>query len=468
MNKSFWLLAALLFITNASCGDGGNEGECDLAEPDCAEGLVCEAVQGGNPHCFAPLVVRGVVLDAVDEAPIRGALVQAVDASGIASGSSDETGEDGRFALTVPAIRDAEGTPLEGSYMLRAQAAGYQPFPTAIRPALPLAAPSAQEIDGEWVIETAITTVLLLPLPGDTSDLGSISGRVLAARPGGILIVAQGQGSGHIGFSDAGGDYTIFNVPAGSYGVHGYAGEVQLDPADVSLAAGEDKTGVDLAEASRPVSTVAGNVQIVNAPGGSKTSVVLAVESTFVEDAALGQVPPGLRAGEVNGEFIIEGVPDGRYVVLAAFENDGLVRDPDQTIGGTRIVHIEVPDPQTANTVTLPEGFKVTEALAVIRPGADGPEAVSTQTPVFEWADDSSEDGYEIHVFDAFGEEIWSDEIGDVSGTETVEHRYGGPTLEEGMYYQFHAISFRERTGERTAISATEDLLGVFTYQNNP
>jgi hypothetical protein len=36
------------------------------------------------------------------------------------------------------------------------------------------------------------------------------------------------------------------------------------------------------------------------------------------------------------------GVPDGKYVALAAFENDGLVRDPDTSIGGTQIVHLTV------------------------------------------------------------------------------------------------------------------------------
>ena len=194
------------------------------------------------------------------------------------------------------------------------------------------------------------------------------------------------------------------------------------------------------------------------------TSVVLAVESTFVEAAGRGTVPPGLRVGNVLTDFNIEGVPDGRYVVLAAFENDGLVRDPDQTIGGTQIVRIEVPDPGTGNVIELPEGFKVTGALAVVSPGADGPEEIFTTTPTLEWEDDSSEEGYELRVFDAFGNEIWSEEIGPVSGSATVAHTYAGPTLEPGMFYQFRATSFREKLGDRTPISTTEDLKGVFQY----
>ena len=83
---------------------------------------------------------------------------------------------------------------------------------------------------------------------------------------------------------------------------------------------------------------------------------------------------------------------------------------------------------------------------------------------MLEWEDDSSEDGYEIRVFDSFGEEIWSAEIGSISGAETVTHTYAGPPLEIGMFYQFRATSFRERNGPRTAISTTEDLKGVFFY----
>lgn len=451
-----------LVLLAAACG-GGNQGECDPAAPDCGAGLACEAVQGGHARCFAPLVIAGQVQDAGDGSPIGGALVQAVDANGAATGTSDRSASDGGFSVSVPATRDGDGNPVAGSYSLRAQASGYQPFPTAIRPALPLDATGAQgNADDGWTIESALTTIMLLPLPGGSSGLGSISGTIYADQPGGVLVVAAGGTHGYSGYSDAAGDYTIFNVPAGDYTVQGYRVGLQLQNAALTLAAGENKTGVDLDQSSAALSSVSGNVQIVNAPGGSQTSVVLAVESTFIEDAARGEVPPGLRVGGVTTDFTIDGVPDGRYVVLAAFENDGLVRDPDQTIGGTKIVHIVVPDPVDGNSVVLPEGFKVTEALAVIAPGADGPEPVTGQTPVFNFANDTSEDGYEIHVFDAFGTEIWSTEIG--PSASPLEVGYAGPALDPGMYYQFRALSFRDKSGPRTAISATEDLKGVFWY----
>jgi len=157
-------------------------------------------------------------------------------------------------------------------------------------------------------------------------------------------------------------------------------------------------------------------------------------------------------------------VPDGRYVVLAAFENDNLVRDPDLAISGTDVVHITVPDSVLGNMITFSEGFKVTEALNIVRPGADQPEQVSTPTPTFEWEDDSSEDGYILRVFDSFGNEVGSVELPNVTGSATVTHTYAGPALEAGMFYQFRVTSFRDTNDGRSAISQSEDLKGVFYY----
>jgi len=208
---------------------------------------------------------------------------------------------------------------------------------------------------------------------------------------------------------------------------------------------------------------VAGNVQIVNAPGGAMTSVILVVESTFDDLLARGEMPPGLRAPSppedpnVSGDYSITGVPAGRYVLLASFENDDLVRDPDTSIGGTQIQHIDVASGQTVSA----EGFKVTEALGLTSPGSDAPEMV-TEAPLLRWEDDSSEDAYDVEVFDALGQLVWSEEIDGVSGDDP-SLLYGGP-LESGMYYQFRVTSMKDGI----PISRTEDLRGVFWMEPKP
>jgi hypothetical protein len=142
--------------------------------------------------------------------------------------------------------------------------------------------------------------------------------------------------------------------------------------------------------------------------------------------------------------------------VLAAFENDFLVRDPDEAIGGTAIVRISV----AGQNLTISEGFKVTGALDVVSPDK---EQVVSGTPDLVWVDDSGEDHYEIVVFDAFGTLIWEDlAIPGVSGSANVTVPYAGPPLTSGVLYQFRATAIKQGG---TAIARTEDLRGTFLYQ---
>jgi hypothetical protein len=154
---------------------------CDRSNPDCAEGLVCEAVLDGRAICAHPVNITGYVLDLADDAAIAGARVQAVDPNGAAVGTSAITAEDGSYTLQVPAVRNLDGTPVEGQYTLRSQAQSFQEFPTALRPALPLEVDIAvASPESGWTIESPQTTMKLIGLPGDTSTLGSIAGTVRA------------------------------------------------------------------------------------------------------------------------------------------------------------------------------------------------------------------------------------------------------------------------------------------------
>jgi hypothetical protein len=359
-------------------------------------------------------------------------------------------------------------------------ASAYQPFPTYPRTALPIDLADAQEVEepappagmtGDapapkvkvLVVEDAATDVALIALPGNVSGLGIIEGMVDASDPGGVLVVAeQGGRSVSSAVSDAAGAFTLFNVPPGSTVVAGYRAGLNITPQTVTA-----KTlvqNVVLHAVTTGLGTVSGSVEIVNAPGGSVTTVILAVDSTFDPAAARGEVPAGLRAAQVTGAFSIVAVPPGTYVVLAAFENDNLVRDPDQSIGGTALVRVTVPD--TGGAQSLAQSFKVTEALAVVSPGRDQIDKVSG-TPTFTWADDSSEDGYEFRIFDSLGQKVFEDlNVPRVTGSANVTYTPEGLTLKAGTFYQFRVLSYKTgRHGSaRTYLSATEDLRGVFIY----
>jgi len=429
--------------------------------------LACEETSDNSYRCYEELVLRGRVEDASNGEPIKGARLMAVDEEGSPVTDVAESDADGRYELTVPAARAADGAPASAKFTLRAAAQDFQAFPDGPRVALPIDARNAKKADGRFVIENALTTVDLIPLPA--GDRSAIKGTVVAlashanAPIGGLLVVASGASGASSGISDKSGEFEIFNVPSGGYELKAYGAGIQVESKSVTVAA-TPLDGVDLHEVEAATTSVSGSVQIVNAPGGTLTSVILVVEDTFDPNAARGEAPRGLRspkagAPDVSGGFVIAGVPAGRYVVLAAYENDGLVRDPDTAISGTDIVHIEVTAGELSKT--LDQSFKVTAALGTLGPGADAPEAV-TAKPDLVWQDDSSEDGYDLRVFDALGNEVWKSlGLPAVKGNSNVVVPYEGP-LDPGMYYQFRVTSWRDSKGTQTPISTSEDLRGVF------
>jgi hypothetical protein len=458
----FELVCATLALAAAACGgdsatttgagaggEGGATG-CSVADQTgCKDGQACELVQGGKPACFTPVSVKGRVYDAVTMNGIAGARVVARDVNEAAVSTVAITKADGTYSLDVPAVRDASGKPISYQVTLRADAEAYLTFPEPPRVALPFDLDAAS--GDPPVVKSVATDVALLPL-ADASTLGSISGTVTTDHPGGTLVVAGGA----TGVADVQGAFAVFNVPAGAgVEVDGYLQGVNFTPASVAVTANHETTGVTLNSAGAATSAVSGSISIVNGNGNSVTSVVLAVEATFNETAAHGEVPVGLRAENVTSGFTITGVPDGKYVVLAAFEDDGLVRDPDTSIGGTSIAHITVPG-------AAAQQFKVTGAIDVVSPGADGIDTV-TSNPTFTFARDPSADHYEVQVFDALGNQTWDDpSVPAAHGSAPIAVAYAGPALQHGMIYQFRATSF---SNAGVPISQTEDLRGVFLFQ---
>ena len=418
--------------------------------------VVCEEVPGGNSGCFAPVHVKGSVFDLASKAPIADARVVARNANNAADSNIAVTDAAGNYDLRVPTPRSADGKPLTKAVTLRADASGYVTFPLAPRVAIPI----QLELAGGSppTVDTSATDIAMLALQS-TSGLGTITGKVLGDNPRGTLVVAGGAaatGGAVSGVADGDGSYVVFNVPAGSVTVRGFKAGLQLRSRTANVQAAATTPGIDLDSLGASTAVVSGKIEIVNPGAGNDTSVILAVAETFDADVARGEAPPGLRVGAVDGSFSILGVPDGEYVVLAAFENDFLVRDPDTAIGGTDIVRIAV----AGASMNLEEGFKVTGSLDVI--GPDREERVSG-LPTLRWDDDSGEDHYEIAVFDAFGNKLWEDlAIPGVSGNKAVEVPYAGPPLTSGVLYQFRATAIKQGG---TPTSRTEDLRGVFLYE---
>ena len=452
MSIQFTAVLAVLVV-----GCGGNDACDPVANTGCNDTQACEVVQGGSPTCEAAVVVVGRVFDLDTNAGIGGARIVAVDANGAAVGFVATSAADGSYTLPIPTARTSGGAAAESfTLTLRSDANGYVTFPAGIRPALPFDTSSAVLTNGRYEIKSALTDVALLKITAGGLPTGTIDGHVAEnSTNASELVVAEVNGVGFTGLAGRDGNYTIFNVPAGAASVSAYARGHNYVAKNIVLGAGATvEVNLDVSDVAG--STVSGSVNIVNGQNGTGTSVILVLESTFNTTLARGETPPGLRAPDpgivpnVNGAFSITGVPAGRYVVLAGFENDNLVRD-ESGIGGTSIVHQEV---IAGQDVAIASGFKVTGADDIVGPGAMGPEMV-TGAPTFKWIDDSSEDRYTVTVFDSYGTTVW------LSGTgkSVVTLPYAGPALKSGMYYQFRVASIKDPA---TVISRSEDLKGVF------
>jgi hypothetical protein len=445
--------------------------QCDPDDRNsCGETRACELNVDGNYACYLPVFIEGIVMDSADLEPIESAHVMAMDKTGASASNVAVTDVLGAYSLRVPVTRDGSGIPVEGMFTLRASAQDYEKFPHGIRPSLPIDGTLGASFDRGWVVQNPSTDIALILLPSDMQGLGSVSGQVVVdassiVTPAGVLIVLEEESalSAPMGFSDLDGYFTVFNVPQGEWLTKGYKAFLQLVPVDLSLGNGDSAEDVRLVQSATELGTVSGSINIVNPGDGDFTTVVLVPTSTFSDTFGKGEVPTGLRSPpppglpDVSGSFTIEGVPDGEYVVLAAFENDFLVRDPDPNIAGTETVYITVPLDESYD-ITIDESFKVTGALGIMYPGAQGPESVE-EPLTFIFEDDSSEENYLVIVFNAFGEEVWRNEnVPSPGGGEDVEVLYEGPALVSGMYYQFRAWSMKDNA----PISTTEDLLGVF------
>ena len=469
MKRTLLLVAALVA---AGCGGSSkHDNSCDPLKADaCGSGQVCEQVQGGKTACADPVEVQGVVFDLASGSAtggIVGARVVPLDVNGAPVGSAATTGPGGAYKVRVPATRDANGKPVAGAVTLRADAETYATFPSGIRSAVPIDLAIAAAGNGVWTVHSSLTDVGLVKDP--EAGTASLHGTVAGVSAVGALVVAEPTGVvggvGRTGVADASGSYVIFNLPAGDWTVKAYAKGVNHAPAAAAgLAANEDRA-LDLA--TRAVATVAisGNVQRTgqNLPNpAAATSVILVVKSTFDDVIDRGESPPGLvfAVPADLGTYSVAGVPDGEYIALAAFENDGYVRDVSG-IGGTAPVLVTV---QGGVMTSAPGNFKITGPVDLLgitpTTGTEGAATVTNLlTPTFDWNDYSSAAEYEVVVFDALGTPVWTPGRFPSAITTAV---YAGDALKPGMTYQVRIAAFDTGGAQ---ISRTEDLKGVFIYR---
>jgi hypothetical protein len=470
-----------LAIAVAACDDNDDPSasRCNAAaQTGCAAGLYCEPVGTSGTACFAPVIVRGTVADptTVTTTMLDGARVVALDANRAPVSTVAVSASGGAYELKVRAARDTRGWPLPAAITLRADRQGYQTFPGGIRPALPIDLSTATVVGSSLVVSSPLTALQLLPLPG-TAATSWIAGTI-ARPPSGAapLVVAEpapggaGPGTGITGVADRDGSYAIFNLtPGTSYVVKAYTRGANYAPVTTpGLAAGLNTVPISALPTPAPA-TVAGDL-IFNNAASTDVDVTLVVDSTYVTTLDRGESPAGLTVPGAGGGYSFTGVPDGKYVVLAAFGIDGDVRDQSNT-GNAQAPRVTV---QGGAVVAAPDSFKIVPAvdLQTIGGATAGTEpiaVVSTAAPTFTWARgsvDASAQTYRVLVFDAAGDIAWSHDVAAASDNSVS---YAGDALVAGMPYQLRILAISETMPVPPEafeqLSQTEDLLGVFTYR---
>ncbi len=438
--------------------------ECVVSDPStCPAEQTCEQVTGREkPLCFAPVTMGGRVYRLADNTPIEGAEVLATNADGAPVSTPAVTDAEGAYRVRVPTRRaDEKGTLEANAVILRAQAKDFRSFPSGARVSLPVstAAATREGEGGPWLVKTEQTNIGLDAVDASAVGLPTVTGKLelSAPQPPALVALEASGAAGRTTLARPDGTFTFFNVPAGTWRASGFARGVNYTGVDVTVASA-DVADVTLLKSSTTPASLSGSISLVAGANGAGTSVVLALESTFIEALGRGEVPPGLRAPEngeapnIKGAWTISGIPDGKYVVLAAFENDDNVRDPDPNIAGTGVQRLTVSNGQLSGATS--PAFKVTAAVAITSPGRDGLDE-TTATPTFAWQKHPNADAYTLDVFDGLGNKVWTLAITDGNATSAT---YAGPALAAGGFYQWRLTAIRRLA----PTSHTEELRGVF------
>ncbi|HEX9400359.1 MAG TPA: carboxypeptidase regulatory-like domain-containing protein [Anaeromyxobacter sp.] len=468
---AFVALVALALAASACGGSSSSGPVCNtVAQAGCAAGQYCEPLTNGGVGCFAPVLLRGTVLDptAVTTA-LDGARVVALDANRAPVSTVAVSASGGAYELKVRATRDTSGKPVSASVTLRADRQDYQTFPGGIRPALPIDLSTAAPSGTSWIVSGPLTALQLLPLVG--GGTAYVHGTV-AKAPGGAaqLVVAEpvSGGAGLTGVADRDGSYAVFNLALGtSYVVTAYAKGANYVPVTTGVLTNVDNS-VSLSLAGAAAATVSGDL-IFNNGATQDSDVTLVIESTYLSTLDRGESAPGLTVHAAgNSPYAFTGVPDGKYVVLAAFGIDGNVRDLSSSSGMAAAPRVTV-----SGAPVSADSFKIVPAVDLLTiggtsVGADPILVVTTVAPEFAWSRgsvDALAKTYRVLVFDAFGDQAWSHDMA-ASANDSVA--YAGSTLQAGMPYQLRILAIKETIPVPSTfeqLTQTEDLAGVFTYQ---
>jgi hypothetical protein len=353
-----------------------------------------------------------------------------------------------------------------GALQLRVSTQGYTQSPPPGIPPLPV-----QIVQNQT---TPITVSLYALSPGDR---GIISGQVTDSQglPADTALVVATAEDGTLQSTIAGpdGNYVLHNVPAGSVTLNAFLGGHNFTTEGPTTVTSDTNTVQDIAAVSTAIGEISGHVSFTAVSGDI-------IDITLLHPGTRDALPQLRTLTNAGGDYVLSGVPNGEFEIVASLENDGFVLDPDESVTqGIPIVQISDATP------VITKGFKVTGSVQLTNPVSTADAVIPElgDIPTFTWTKASSyasADYYVVEVVDESGETVWG-------GFDTAANNYmplvtvsqgNEPsvgynsdgtatlaTLEQGRHYQLRVyaavIDAVEAKGYRL-LSAGETLDGIF------
>lgn len=433
MRLPFISVIMTMMLSLAACSGGGGGGGTPYVPP--AKGTLSLTVVDANTS-LGIAGARVVVLDGDTGNPIN---VLTTDADG-----------------KVSKIYNT------GPLQLKVSATGYGPSPAPGIPPLPV-----------QIVKDQVTpiTVSLFALP--TADRGTITGQVTNSQgspiAGALIVVTAADGTNISSIAGVDGSYALYNVPIGGAVLNTFYGGYNFDlDTSVSVAVDPAVTQWDIVAAGLATGQISGHVSFTSVSGDI-------IDVTLLHPVTR-EVLPGLRTFTDNGgSYVMNGVPNGTYEIIASLENDGYVMDPDTSVTQG------IPEVTISNDAQTKD-FKVTGSIVLTNPATSNYGVpVLSNLPTFTWVKDSSyasADDYVVEVIDESGNTVWGGfdalnnfaplvTVAQTNNPSVIYNSTGTATvspLEAGRYYQLrvYALVYDSTSTGYTLLSASETLDGIF------
>lgn len=390
-------------------------------------------------------VVSGKVTHATTDAALEGVRMIVFESNSNSPVKSLTTGADGTYKAELQA----------GSYYMKLYRNGYNQVPPKGMSPIPFSISVGGELAKPYEMS-----------PSAVQNGGFISGKVTEGSAGvaGVLVVAEAGDASYSVVTDAAGVFYIYNLPAASYTLKGWAAGYSSEQVTASVTASAE-TKQNLMIAKGAAGSVTGSISFL-ASNATEVDVTLVHPKT-------GEAIPGLVT-KTSQNYTILNVPAGTYVARATFQNDDRVVDPDWIIkNGEPVV--------TVATGSVTRDFSLTGSVKLTSPtnlATTTEPVVVTPTPTFSWAAYSSTSDYVVEVSDANGNVIWGGFRAGVAGPEKVvsvpssqtsvvfnyDNTATTTTLIPGKVYRWKVYASKDDSKEVTGwklISSSEDQMGL-------